>query len=75
MGVYIDVNKENYMKALFTDLEKTAKMVSMKDTAKLIHDFVVGNPTNDKEDRVVLDNGLTLVDGKILIKARGLLKK
>lgn len=77
MGIFVDVNKENYMKALFMDLEKTAK-AKIADASQLIHDFVVGNPTNDVNDntgREILPNGLVRLNGRILIKATGLLKK
>ena len=69
---YIDVNKEQYLEALFMDLDKHSKMVSFDNRAQLIHDFVIGNPSND-DKRIV--NGLTIVDGKILIGPRNRSKK
>ena len=65
---FVDVNKENYMKALFLDVQKQAKMVSFPDSAKLIHDFVMNNPTNS--DSVNIKNGLEIRDGLIVIKPR-----
>lgn len=71
---YIDVNKEQYLEALFLDLEKSSKMVSFDDRAKLIHDFVVGNPSNDEPERI-MSNGLIIEDGKIIISPRKSRKK
>ena len=69
-NVFVDVNKEKYLKALFRDIQKQTKMISFEDeakNAKLIHDFVVGNPTNsDNVDK----HGLLKRDGKFVIKAR-----
>lgn len=71
---YLDVNKEQYLEALFIDLEKNSKkMVSFDDRAKMIHDFVMGNSSND--DISVTNNGLTIVNGKVLIKSRKKSKK
>lgn len=74
-SVFIDVNKETYLKALFRDVEKQTKMIDFADeskNAKIIHDFVVGNPTNtDKIDR----SGLSKRDGRFVITARSSYKK
>lgn len=66
---YLDVNKEQYLNALFLDLEKSAKMVSFDNRAQMIHDFVIGNPSNDDEN-IKISNGLTIVDGRVLISSR-----
>ena len=66
---FVDVNKENYMKALFLDVQKQAKMVSFPDSAKLIHDFVMNNPTNSDSTENI-KNGLVIRDGLIVIKSR-----
>ena len=72
---YVDVNKEKYLKALFRDVEKQAKMIDFSNeskNAKLIHDFVVGNPTNnDKTDK----NGMLKKNGRFVIKSRKSYKK
>ena len=69
-NVFVDVNKEKYLKALFRDIQKQTKMICFDDeakNAKLIHDFVVGNPTNsDNVDK----HGLLKRDGRFVIKAR-----
>lgn len=70
MSKFIDVNKENYMKALFLDVQKQAKMVDFPDSAKLIHDFVMNNPTNSDSKATINKNGLLVRDGKIVIQAR-----
>ena len=74
-SVFVDVNKEKYLKALFRDIQKQTKMICFEDeakNAKLIHDFVVGNPTNsDNVDKY----GLLKRDGKFVIKARKSYKK
>ena len=66
---YLDVNKEQYLNALFLDLEKSAKMVSFDNRAQMIHDFVIGNPSNDDEN-IKISNGLTIVDGRVLISSK-----
>lgn len=71
---YLDVNKEQYLQALFLDLEKSNKMVSFDNKAKMIHDFVVGNPSSD-EPIERISNGLTIIDGRILISSRKKSKK
>ena len=58
---YIDVNKENYLKALFIDLEKSAKSVNYDDRSKIIHDFIMGHPSNDPGDVMPMANGNRLV--------------
>lgn len=72
---FVDVNKEKYLKALFRDVEKQAKMIDFNNeskNAKLIHDFVVGNPTNsDTVDK----HGMLKKDGRFVIKARKSYKK
>ena len=69
-SVFIDVNKEKYLKALFRDIQKQTKMIDFAENeknAKLIHDFVVGNPTNtDTVDKF----GLQKRDGRFVITAR-----
>lgn len=70
-STFIDVNKENYMKALFLDVQKQAKMVNFPDTAKLIHDFVMNNPTNGGKPMDNVDkNGLVKRNGYFIIHAR-----
>ena len=69
---YIDVNKEQYLEALFMDLDKHSKMVSFDNRAQLIHNFVMGNPSNDDKKNI---NGLTIVDGRVLIGPRNKIKK
>ena len=71
---YLDVNKEQYLNALFLDLEKSAKMVSFDNRAQMIHDFVIGNPSNDEPDTRI-SNGLTIIDGRVLIASRKVKKK
>lgn len=71
---YVDVNKQQYMESLFLDLEKSAKMVSFDNKAQMIHDFVVGNPSNDEEVRTT-SNGLTMINGRVLIASRKSKKK
>ena len=66
---YVDINKEQYLNALFLDLEKSSKMVSFDNRAKMIHDFVVGNPSNDEQTKTT-NNGLTFIDGKVVIESR-----
>ena len=68
-NTFIDVNKENYMKALFLDVQKQAKMVSFPDTAKLIHDFVMNNPTNN-DNKSIDKNGLIKRNGCFIIHSR-----
>jgi hypothetical protein len=46
---YKDINKEDFMKALFLELQGHNKMVSFEKQAKILHDFVLGNPTNEKD--------------------------
>jgi hypothetical protein len=74
-NAFVDVNKEKYLKALFRDIQKQTKMICFEDeakNAKLIHDFVVGNPTNsDAVDK----HGLLKRDGRFVIKARKSYKK
>ena len=74
-NVFVDVNKEKYLKALFRDIQKQTKMICFEDeakNAKLIHDFVVGNPTNsDTVDKY----GLAKRNGRFVIKARKSYKK
>ena len=69
-STFVDVNKENYMKALFLDVQKQAKMVNFPDTAKLIHNFVLNNPTNLDSSTSINKNGLLIRDGKIVIQSR-----
>jgi hypothetical protein len=69
MGKFVDVNKENYMKALFLDVQKQSKMVEFPDSAKLIHDFVMNNPTNSDSSKIT-SNGVELRNGRIVIHAR-----
>jgi len=72
---YVDVNKEKYLKALFRDVQKQAKMIDFNNESKnaqLIHDFVVGNPTNnDKVDKY----GMLKKNGRFVIKSRKSYKK
>lgn len=68
-STYLDINKEQYLEALFLDLEKSSKMVSLENKAELIRNFVIGNPSNDESTRVT-SNGLTIIDGRVLISAR-----
>ena len=74
-SVFVDVNKEIYLRALFRDIQKQTKMVCFEDeakNAKLIHDFVVGNPTNtDNVDK----HGALKRDGLSVIQARSKNKK
>ena len=73
---YVDVNKEKYLKALFRDVQKQAKMINFDNeskNAKLIHDFVVGNPTNS--DTMDKHGKLKTKDGRFIIKARKSYKK
>ena len=69
-SVFIDINKEKYLKALFRDVQKQTKMIDFSDeksNAKLIHDFVVGNPTNnDTTDK----NGILKRNGRFVIADR-----
>lgn len=69
-NTFIDVNKENYMKALFLDVQKHTKMVNFPDTAKLIHDFVMNNPTNSDSKSHINKNGVEVRNGRIVIHAR-----
>lgn len=70
-STFVDVNKENYMKALFLDVQKQAKMVNFPDTAKLIHDFVMNNPTNGGAATDNIDeNGLEKRNGYFVIHKR-----
>lgn len=71
-NTYIDVNKEIYLKALFRDVAKQAKMIDFMDeskNAKIIHDFVVGNPTNSENTDKY---GMVKRDGRFVIKSRAL---
>lgn len=74
-NTYVDVNKEKYLKALFRDVQKQAKMIDFNNeskNAKLIHDFVIGNPTNnDKLDKY----GMLKKNGLFIIKSRKSYKK
>ena len=74
-STYVDVNKEKYLKALFRDVAKQTKMIDFVDeekNAKIIHDFVVGNPTNNES----MDKyGMVKRDGRFVIKARSLYTK
>jgi len=69
-NTFIDVNKEIYLKALFRDVAKQTKMIDLMDeskNAKLIHDFVIGNPTNsDSADKY----GMAKRNGRFVIKSR-----
>ena len=58
------------MKALFLDVQKQAKMVNFPDTAKLIHDFVLNNPTNTDSIDKVEKYGLVRRDGRFVIQSR-----
>ena len=66
---YVDINKEQYLNALFLDLEKSSKMVSFDNRSKMIHDFVMGNPSNDELSKTI-NNGLTFMDGRVVIESR-----
>lgn len=46
-NTFVDVNRETYLKALFTELVGQKRMTSFTDHAKVIHNFVSGNSTND----------------------------
>ena len=74
-NTYVDVNKEKYLKALYLDVQKQAKMIDFSNESKnaqLNHDFVVGNPTNnDKVDKY----GMLKRDGRFVIKSRKSYKK
>lgn len=69
-NTFVDVNKENYMKALFLDVQKQTKMVNFPDTAKLIHDFVLNNPSNTDSIDKIDKHGLIRRDGYIVIQSR-----
>jgi hypothetical protein len=43
---FIDVNREQYMNALFLDLQKSTKMVDLPNKADLIYDFVSNMQAN-----------------------------
>ncbi len=68
-SVFVDVNKEDYMKALFLDVQKQNKMVSLPDTADLIHNFVMNNPTNS-DSSTMNKNGFEIRNNRIVIHAR-----
>lgn len=75
-ATYVDVNKEAYMKALFLDVQKQSKMVDFPDKAKLIHDFVLGNPTNsDSKSGTTIENGFEMLNGRMVIHPHKLRKK
>lgn len=70
-STFVDVNKEKYLKALFRDVQKQTKMIDFENeskNAKLIHDFVVGNSTNNNEE--VNKHGMLKRDGRFVIKSR-----
>ena len=72
-SVYVDVNKENYLKALFRDVQKQTKMLDFDEAknAKLIHDFVVGNPTNtDDNSDIRKRNGCFVITARNLKKSK-----
>ena len=74
-STFVDVNKEKYLKALFRDVQKQTKMIDFENeskNAKLIHDFVVGNPTNNEE---INKHGMLKRDGRFVIKSRNSYKK
>ena len=62
---YIDVNKEKYLEALFLDLEKSAKMISFDDRAKLIHDFIVEHPSSDVQTHPFVENGRLVLHAEL----------
>lgn len=65
---YVDVNKDKYMKALFLDLQKSTKMISLDEKGDIIHNFIMNNPSNDKSEVKINNNGLPLSkDGHILV--------
>lgn len=73
-SLFVDVNKEKYLKALFRDIQKQTKMIDFSDeskNAKIIHDFVVGNPTNDSAFKITIPKR----DGRYIISARSSTKK
>lgn len=75
MSKFVDINKEKYLKALFRDVQKQTKMLDFENeskNAKLIHDFVVGNPTNTS---TVDKNGIEKRNGRFVIKSRKTYKK
>jgi len=53
---YIDVNKEDYMKALFTELYGQTKMVTFPEITMSIQNFVTNNPTKDNGGKLSLVN-------------------
>lgn len=65
-STFIDVNKENYMKALFLDVQKQAKLMNFPETTKLIHDFIMNNPTNS-DSETITSNGITKRDGCVVL--------
>ena len=69
-ATYVDVNKEAYMKALFLDVQKQSKMVDFPNRAKLIHDFVMNNPTNSDSNTSLNKNGVLTRNGRIVIQSR-----
>lgn len=63
-NTFVDVNKEDYMKALFIDIQKQTKMVDLPDYAEIIHDFVVNNPTNSDtktSNKIEVKNGCIVI--------------
>lgn len=75
MSKFVDINKEKYLKALFRDVQKQTKMLDFENeskNAKLIHDFVVGNPTNTN---TIDKNGIEKRNGRFVIKSRKTYKK
>lgn len=74
-SVYVDVNKEKYLQALFRDVQKQNKMLDFDEAknAKIIHDFVVGNPTNTDDSKST--SGLPKRNGCFVIASRKKSKK
>ena len=75
MSKFVDINNEKYLKALFRDVQKQTKMLDFENeskNAKLIHDFVVGNPTNTN---TIDKNGIEKRNGRFVIKSRKSYKK
>jgi hypothetical protein len=63
---FVDVNKEDYMKALFIDIQKQSKMVDLPDYGELIHNFVLNNPTNSDSSY----NGSIIKNGCIVLQRK-----
>lgn len=74
-STFKDVNRETYLKALFLDLKKQAKMVDFPDMGQLIHDFVLNNPTNSQQKYLTKADDLVYVNGAILVTRKKKAKK